>query len=51
VKGYGAGYGACWCCAAFAIVTPAVSNLGLCRSCGARSPSACQNAHEKEAAR
>jgi len=41
-------YGSCWCCAQYGIVTPAVANVGLCRPCGGRSPSACKAAHEKE---
>ena len=44
-----AGYGSCWCCAQYGIVTPAVSTVGLCRPCGSRSPSACRNAHQKDA--
>lgn len=39
------GYGDCWCCAFHSIRTAAVSTLGLCRPCGSRSPSACDNAH------
>jgi hypothetical protein len=41
--------GSCWCCAQHGIVTPAVSTVGLCRPCGSRSPSACQEAHRKQA--
>jgi len=44
-------YGFCWCCAWFGIDSFAVSTAGLCRPCGSRSPSACKNAHQKEAER
>jgi hypothetical protein len=42
-------YGSCWCCARHGIDTPSVSNFGLCRPCGSRSPSACDRAHKLEA--
>lgn len=46
---------ACWCCVRFGIDTPAASDPhlspGVCRTCGTRSPAACERAHAKAAGR